>query len=144
MHGPFFFSRRHILRSRHGNESYNGFDSTIKRIKQQQALDAHRISQVRKFHVYSISDQVSLGSRMLPVTFTLNNVTSRYKDLFPTGSHFDRKTQAFYFPSIRTNLNILCRSAYKPPGVSLLQLICCPDTKLSGKACLSSYGVESC
>jgi len=38
----FFISQRHILRSRHGNESYNGFDFTIKRTKLQQALDAHR------------------------------------------------------------------------------------------------------
>ncbi len=31
-----------------------------------------------------------------------------------------------------------------PYSVSLLQLICCPDMKLPGKACLSSYAVESC
>lgn len=93
-------------------------------------FEAHRRSQVRMFHVYSISDQVTLGFKMLPGS------------LFLTGGHFDSKTQACYMPSILMNRNILCRSASKPPTVSLRQLICCPDTKLSEKACLSSYGVE--
>lgn len=33
---------------------------------------------------------------------------------------------------------------FQTPHCLLRQLICCPDTKLSGKACLSSCGVESC
>lgn len=52
---------------------------------------------------------------MLPVTFTPNNATSGYKDLFFIGSHFKNKTHACYIVSNPPILNILCRSASKPP-----------------------------